>query len=94
MIRPLAFLVQRIREAFLKGAFAEVPDPRHRRYMRALASLPDAEHAAFRLARVEGLNVPRIAAELGIPNAQAETHLAHAIEMIASSLRRQERKGW
>ena len=92
MIRALAFLHQRIREAALGDAPDEIVDPRLRRNERAVRSLPDMQHEVFRLARFERLNHAAIAYRLGITEQHSTEHLVLAIEMILRSLDRQRRR--
>lgn len=94
MIRPLIFLHQRIREAFLKGSYPEIADPDLRRLARAIASLPRRQYEVFCLARFEGLRPHVIAWRLGISSAAATQELALTLQMITRSVRRQQNRAW
>ena len=92
MIRALAFLHQRIREAALGDVPDEIVDPRLRRIARAVQSLPDVQHEVFRLARFQRLDHAAISRRLGITEQQSAEHLVLAIEMIHRSIDRQRRR--
>jgi len=94
MIRHLVFLHQRIREAFLQHAYADIEDVRLRRLARAIASLPDRQHEVFRLARFDNLTTYGIAQRLGISEAEARAEFVIALTLVTASVERQRRKGW
>lgn len=94
MIGFLYPLEQRVREAFLRGAFPEYEDPELRRLARAVHSLPGLPYKVFCLMRFDGLTYEQIAERLHISPLRAQNEMGRAITLIIRSKKRQQRKGW